>query len=122
MEQGYNVQILRERRKELRKRETLVENCLWQSLRKNKLGVKFYRQYSVRNYILDFYCPSVRVAIELDGKHHEEENVKLNDAGRTKFLEAQDIIVLRFKNEEVLKNMDVVLEEIKKPLVSPLLM
>ncbi len=122
MEQGYNVQILRERRKELRKRETLVENCLWQSLRKNKLGVKFYRQYSVRNYILDFYCPSVRVAIELDGKHHEEENVKLNDEGRTKFLEAQDIIVLRFKNEEVLKNMDVVLEEIKKPLVSPLLM
>ncbi len=119
MKKGYNIQILRERRKLLRRKGTIAEKCLWQYVRKNKLGVKFYRQYSVQNYILDFYCPRYRIAIELDGKYHEDKEVILDDAARTKFLESHNIVVVRFKNKEVLGNIGRVLNEIKIYLYPP---
>ncbi len=119
MESGYNIQALRERRKKLRKRETKAEKYLWQYVRNNKLGTKFYRQYSVQNYIVDFYCSQYRIAIELDGEYHENNEAKLNDLSRTKFLESQNITVIRFKNEEVFEDTASILEKIKTYLHSP---
>ena len=90
---GYNDRALIDTRKKLRCDSTKVERMLWEEVRGKKLGVKFYRQYSVGNYILDFYCPKCRVAIELDGGYHQAKEVKKNDLARSEFLASQGIRV-----------------------------
>ncbi|MEK7536008.1 MAG: endonuclease domain-containing protein [Patescibacteria group bacterium] len=97
----YNQPIFKYRRRELRRNQTKSEKILWQQVRANKLGCRFWRQYSVGPYILDFYCPALRLCIELDGELHQEKENKLYDQDRDAYLKEHDIIVLRFKNEEV---------------------
>jgi len=73
----YNDPIFKERRRFLRRDQTEAEERLWQCLRNRKLnGYKFFRQYSVGPYILDFFCTQTRLAVELDGHHHAERTVK----------------------------------------------
>lgn len=97
----YNSPELKERRKELRNNSTPEEIILWNELRYKKLGHKFVRQYGVLHYILDFYCPRKRLAIELDGSQHNLEENKAHDNARTSFLKKQNIEVLRFPNHEI---------------------
>ncbi len=104
----YNRSSVMPRRKELRKNQTDAELQLWQEVRGNRLeGCKFYRQYSVGPYILDFYCPKARLAIELDGSQHVEN--RDYDRQRSLFLNGHDITVLRFWNNEVFNNLEGVL-------------
>ncbi len=104
---------LKDLRITLRRNETKTEKILWSYLRnKNFQDFKFYRQYSVGNYILDFYCPKKKLAIELDGGHHAEKENKEYDKERTLFLNDLNIKVLRFWNNEVLNNLEGVFEEI----------
>lgn len=111
----YNNQVLRDRRRSLRNHQTDAEKFLWQTLSHSKFaGLKFTRQYGVGPYILDFYCPKARLAIELDGKTHASEEAKIYDTERTEFLKSLNIQELRFKNEEVLRNVEQVLERIKQ--------
>ncbi|OGF63971.1 DNA-cytosine methyltransferase [Candidatus Giovannonibacteria bacterium RIFCSPHIGHO2_01_FULL_45_24] len=113
----YNNQTLKSRRKELRKSETDSERLLWKYLRNKRFyGIKFLRQYSVGPYILDFYCPDSRLAIELDGGGHTETDQKIYDRERTSYLRDKDIKVIRFWNTDVLKNTEAVLEKIKSKL------
>lgn len=95
---------MKPRRQNLRARSTLAEKILWSRLSNNKLGYKFFRQYSVEGYVLDFYCPEKRLGIELEGKIHSRPQVKTYDEYRKKYLEAYDIKLLVIKNEEVLEN------------------
>lgn len=67
-------------------------------------NLKFYRQYSVGPYILDFFCPQIRLAIELDGEQHK--NKIEYDKERENFLKDKDIITIRFWNDEVFKNVE----------------
>ena len=86
---------------------------LWQRIRGKQLrDIKFYRQYSVGPYILDFYCPKARLAIELDGDSHNSSDVKIYDDERTRYLSGANVRVLRFNNEEILNNLDRVLEKV----------
>jgi len=102
---------LKDRRRLLREHQTLAETELWQRLRaKRFFGHKFYRQYSVGNFILDFYCPKLFLAIEIDGGQHAE-NIEY-DRERTAYLKSNKITVLRFWNNDVMKNLDGVLSEI----------
>lgn len=78
--------------------------------------LKFYRQYSVGSYILDFFCPIKQLAIELDGGHHAESIHKEHDEMRTAFLTQQHIQVLRFWNNGVLTNLEGVWTKIKETL------
>ena len=112
----YNHKKLKDRRKELRKDATPVEILLWEKLRRKQLGFKFFRQYSVGMYILDFYCPIRRIAIELDGGHHAEAENKIYDQERTQFLKNLDIEVLRFWNTEVFEDIEKVVKRIKSKL------
>ena len=92
--------------RELRKNQTDTEKRLWRILRSRQFnGVKFRRQYSIGNYILDFYSPKHRICIELDGGQHFEERHIHNDEVRTKSLENLGIKILRFSNKEVFNNM-----------------
>lgn len=94
---------MKERRQGLRNNATPEERLLWKQLQGSKLGFKFIRQFSVDNYVVDFYCPSKRLAIELDGGVHKK-TIKY-DEYRTSYLEAFSIKVLRFNNSEV--NLDI---------------
>lgn len=117
---GYNDRVLKETRKKLRRDSTRAEMILWEEIRGKKLGMKFFRQYSVANYILDFYCPKFSLAIELDGEYHKDKEVQEKDRVRTQLLMMWGITVVRFENWEVEKQLETVLEKIKTFCVPPL--
>ena|SRR3989344_1511593 len=111
----YNLTYLINKRRALRRGQTDAERKLWSRLRKRQLrGLRFRRQFSVGLYILDFYCPEKRLAIEVDGGHHLDQ--KMYDDQRTQYLVSLNIRVLRFWNSEVLMNIDSVLERIEQEL------
>ena len=101
--------------RQLRSEQTEVEQQLWRALRNRRLqGVKFRRQHPVPPYVLDFYCHAAKLAIELDGSQHIEQETY--DQQRTAFLNQQGIHVLRFWNQDVLKHQEAVMETIWKTL------
>ena len=109
----HNRKYLRENRKALRGSLTPAEAELWNYLKGAQLeGRKFRRQHSVGNYILDFYCPSEKLAIELDGQVHQHVVAEQVDTERDKALQELGIKVIRFENKEVFQNPDAVLLEI----------
>jgi len=111
----FNQTLLKEKRKELRNNATLSEKILWSKLKKgNVFNAKFRRQYSIGDYIVDFYCTELKLAIEIDGDSHFEEGAEKKDANRTKYLCEQGISIIRFTNNDVKKNLQQVLEEISK--------
>lgn len=113
----YNKSIFKERKRDLRRNQTEAEKALWKHLRnKGFLGLKFFRQYSAGDYILDFYCPTRKLAIELDGGQHATDETKKYDKTRTEYLKSLRIKVLRFWNNDVLQNLDGLLEEIEATL------
>ena len=100
-------------RTELRHHLTPAEATLWKNLKRSQLaGRKFRRQHSIGNYILDFYCPSERIGIELDGEVHFSDQAQLYDHERKLFLKAFDIKVLRFENKFVFDEIEWVLARI----------
>jgi very-short-patch-repair endonuclease len=104
---------LKQRRRELRRNQTEVEKTFWSHVRNKQFyGIRFVRQYSIGPYILDFYCPTVKLAIELDGgQHNQKESLEYN-ATRSEYLREQGIDVLRFWNHEVLLDIDSILAKI----------
>src|SRR6516164_5492560 len=106
----YNAPEMKDRRRELRKTPTLAERMLWERLRGRRFrGLRFLRQYSVQEFILDFYCPALRLAIEVDGAGHQGEAATY-DRERDAILTAHNIQIVRFWNEQVLGDIDSVLE------------
>jgi len=109
----HNYKYLEERRKELRNNSTSAEDFLWKYLQQKKLeGRKFRRQHSITNYIVDFYCPSEKLIIELDGEVHFNILQQNYDFERTQKLEALGFKVIRFENKQVFENLEAVLVEI----------
>jgi len=99
----------------LRANQTMHEYILWQRLRGRQFeGLKFFRQYGVGPFILDFYCPELRLAIELDGSGHLKEEVIKYDKKRTAYLQKEEIQVIRYYNTEVIEDVNAVLESILK--------
>lgn len=100
-----------------RSKSTDAERKLWKYLRDKQLsGYKFQRQYSVGNFILDFYCPKARFGIELDGGQHNEESTMKYDKLRTEYISSFNIKVIRFWDNDVLKNTEGVVEVIIRKL------
>jgi very-short-patch-repair endonuclease len=109
-----NINLLKDMRIHLRKNLTEAELVLWEVLKDKKLcGKKFRRQHSIGYYIADFYCPSEKLIIELDGKHHFTPEGIEKDMERDKHLELMNIRVLRFENKEVFYDLTSVLKRIK---------
>ncbi len=93
---------IHQRARELRKRMTHAEKFLWEILRGKTLGgAKFRRQHPIYMYVVDFYCHSLKLVIELDGAVHDSEEASIYDQNRTLVLEEFGLKVIRFKNEEV---------------------
>ena len=85
----------------LRKKATEPERILWRHLRnRNFAGYKFRRQHPLDSYVIDFYCPAAKLAIELDGGGHNYRSGRIRDRSRSELLASHGIIVLRFWNHQ----------------------
>ena len=119
-----NDPALKQRRRELRCNQSDAERALWAKVRsKQFFGMKFFRQYSIGPYILDFYCPTAKLAVELDGGQHNQSDKRDYDVARSDYLKAQGIDVVRFWNNEVLLDIQSVLSKLElrvTPLHPPL--
>ena len=97
-----------QRARQLRKEATFPEKLVWSRLRAGQLSdLRFRRQHPVGQYIVDFCCPSAKLAIELDGLSHDDR--ERYDSERTRYLESQGLRVIRFTNDDVLTNLEDVL-------------
>ena len=111
----HNEKRLKIIRRSLRNESTSAEATLWQGLKKRQLrGRKFRRQHSIGSYVVDFYCPTEKLAIELDGEVHNDSLREEYDVEREVYLRRQGIRIVRFENKDVFEDVGVVLEEITK--------
>ncbi|NSW79627.1 MAG: endonuclease domain-containing protein [Chthonomonadetes bacterium] len=102
----YILQLCRD----FRHQPTPAEQFLWECLRARRLnGLKFRRQHAIGRYIVDFYCHERRLIVELEGDVHSTSEQQVYDAMRFADLEAQGYRVLRFRNEDLLRNPEAVL-------------
>ncbi len=118
--QIHNRDYLKKYRKDLRNNLTSAEASLWTSLKSSQLkGRKFRRQHSIENFIVDFYCPSEKLIVELDGNQHYhsvganadfERDARLNELGFT---------IIRFENKMVFEQLEWVLAEIERSFGNP---
>lgn len=100
--------------REMRKNPTESEKILWKHLRKMRSeGFVFRRQHPIDLFIADFYCHRIRLVIEVDGGIHLNYQAQEHDDGRTGELERSGIKVIRFTNEEILNNHELVIIKIK---------
>jgi len=110
--------LLKRRASDLRQNQTPAERLLWTRLRLRNLGgVRFLRQYVIGDYIVDFYAPSLRLAIELDGGQHHERDKLRYDAHRTERLQRQGVTLLRYTNLDVSQRLQDVLSDIELAVV-----
>ena len=111
---------IQRRAKELRQEATPAEKMLWERLRNRQLGgFKFRRQHPLGPFIADFYCAERRLVVELDGGIHDTQ--KEEDEQRTRQFEEFKYRVIRFRNEEVLSNIEIALQKILEACqISPL--
>jgi very-short-patch-repair endonuclease len=109
--------LLFKRAADLRKQPTHAEEMLWSYLRTKPLGFKFRRQHPYLNYILDFYCHSLHLVIEVDGSIHEREDVKQNDGIRQQHLEEHGLTILRFTNDEIEQILENVISKLEHHLI-----
>jgi very-short-patch-repair endonuclease len=109
-----NIKKLFYRRKDLRNNSTPQEILLWLKLKNSQLGFKFRRQHSIGGYIADFYCPTKKLVIEIDGSQHFVNQEY--DENRSKYLEGLGIKVIRFWNNEINVNIDAVVDKIMSEL------
>jgi very-short-patch-repair endonuclease len=103
----------KDRIRRLRRDQTDAERILWQRLRASQLaGFKFRRQHEFGGFILDFYCPTAKLAVELDGGQHLSASGLAYDTERSRILQSSGIRIVRFTNTAVLAEIDAVLEAI----------
>ena len=100
-----------QRSRELRREMTPAEKLLWKELRANKLGVHFRRQQVIAGFIVDFYCHKADLVVEVDGDIHDLQPEE--DARREKVLREMGLTIVRFRNEEVLKDLPTVVARIR---------
>ena len=108
----FNLKSQKQVRRILREQETKAEKILWTKLRNKQFGYRFRRQFGVGKYIVDFYCSKLKLVIEIDGATHATKKEIEYDSHRQKFLENLGLIVKRYTNIDVEKNLRAVLDDI----------
>jgi very-short-patch-repair endonuclease len=105
--------------RDLRNQQTDAEQLLWHRIRRKQiLGVQFYRQKPILNFIVDFHAPAAGLVIECDGSQHYTLEGLDADRSRTKVLEDLNLIVLRFDNRQIVLNIDAVCQQIYDEMAS----
>ena len=111
-----NLDVQKQHRRDLRKKGTAAEAVLWSFIKAKKIeGLQFRRQFSVGDFILDFYCPALRLAIELDGDYHFHDEMYERDYSRDKTLwDKYNIKTMRYENRIVFEYPKYIFEDILK--------
>lgn len=118
MTKVFSKNKVKEKRRYLRTHMTHAEVLLWLQLKNKQLmGKRFLRQYSIDNYVTDFYCPSLKLAIEVDGPSHSTSKGKQKDLKKHLAFDKYCITKLSFKNEEIYSDLTDVLERIKIKII-----
>lgn len=116
----HNRKYLKQVRRDLRNNLTSAEATLWKALQRKQLhGRKFRRQHSIENFIVDFYCPSEKLIIELDGAHHFTSAGFEKDKERDTSLSNMGFKILRFENQDIFNSLENVLETISSNFSFP---
>lgn len=106
---------LKQKSRYLRNNMTPEERILWKYLRRKRINNRrFLRQYVVETFILDFYCPEIKLGIEVDGNHHKKEGFLKHDQFRGEILKDNGIKLLRFTNYQIQNFLEGVLELVEK--------
>ena len=100
------------RARKLRNEMSLPEGLLWRELRKRPGGFKFRRQHPAGDYVLDFYCAAVRLAIEVDGFAHDTGRVAMADKRRSEWLRSQHVATTRIPAKAILDDLNAVVERL----------
>ncbi len=109
----FNKNSEKEKRRKLRNNPTYTEKILWNSLRRRQIcDVRFLRQYSVNCFVIDFYAPKIKLAIEVDGSSHIGKEAY--DKSRQEYIEDFGIEFIRFANKDVIGNMNRVVAQIEE--------
>lgn len=108
-----NVHITKDKRQELRANVLMPERMLWKWIKGKQNGYKFRRQHGIGKYIVDFYCPELKLIVEIDGSVHGEETVLQKDSERQKYLESWGYTVKRYTAQAVSSDLDNVLADLK---------
>lgn len=109
----FNSKKTKAQRRHLRNNLTEAESRLWSKLKGRQVfDYKFRRQHGIGNYIVDFYCPKLKLVIEVDGESHLSQKEIKHDIKRDKYLGDLGITVFRFNNQQIYDNLDGVLTEI----------
>jgi len=115
MTKHFNKKEIKHVRRSLRRNSPKAEKLIWLYIRKKQIcGERFLRQYSVDHFVIDFYCPHLKLAVEADGPSHFSsiEAIKY-DEKRQKYLESFGITFLRFTNEEIYQDLESVIDRIE---------
>lgn len=97
----------------LRRNQTFAEKLLWSRLRNNQIGYHFRRQHPSSNFVVHFFCLKLMLVLEVDGSIHADKIVQLEDQTKDESLISYEMDVIRFTNEEVITNIDLVISSIK---------
>jgi very-short-patch-repair endonuclease len=97
----------------MRKNPTMPEYTLWQALKRKQFGVKFRRQSMILGYIADFYCPSAKLVVEVDGPDHNRKRAIEHDRIRSESMASKGIKTIRFTNGDVMCDLDRVVKAIQ---------
>jgi len=112
----FNKQEYKKFRKDLRNNLTEPEKHLWQILRKQQMGYKFRRQHGIGHYIVDFYCPQLKLVIEVDGDSHYSEEAQSHDKDRDHYMQTLGIMTIRLQNDAVMNNIEGVHQYLKEQM------
>jgi len=119
MRKIFSKKSTKEKRKILRDSITESENLLWCRIRNRQImNLKFRRQHGIGEYIADFYCPEIKLVIEIDGVRHFTDEGRDYDRIRTKFMDCLEIRTLRFSNSEITNDIEKVLKKIKAEILN----
>ena len=109
----FNRNKSKDTRKELRNNLTKGEIILWQHLKGSQLGeFKFRRQQSIDDFVVDFYCPEIKLAVEVDGKTNEVEEVFTRDQWRQNIIEKEGVVFKRYTSNDIFNNLDQTLDDL----------
>ncbi len=114
-QKGLGSEERRQLCRELRQRQTPAEQFFWELVRTRRFeGLKFRRQQPAGQFVIDFYCPELKLAVELEGEVHEKREQDLRDTDREEYLRLQGLKVVRFSNDEVLNDPEGELDRLRE--------
>jgi very-short-patch-repair endonuclease len=116
MTEIYNKKEMKPIRRLLRKQNVPAERVLWQKIRRKQLGFRFLRQFSIGRFVVDFYCPEKKIAIEIDGVTHCTDIEISKDLVKENYIKNLGLELFRFKNSEIYNDMGLVLDFLHKRL------